>query len=113
MRHLFATTALAVILSMGVAQAQDTSSQPAATTTATGQDATQPMPAITPPEGYVEGDVVLTTDNLQGASVYDASGDEIGEVHGLVFANGSSSLGGAAGSTAPAAGMSGPATTST
>lgn len=48
-------------------------------------------PAITPPEGYVEQQTTFTTENLDGATVYDASGADIGEVHGLVFANGGNS----------------------
>lgn len=47
---------------------------------------------ISPPEGYAEQDVVLTTDNLEGATVYDVDGDDIGEVHGLIFANGTSTF---------------------
>ncbi|RQP04553.1 MAG: photosystem reaction center protein H [Paracoccus sp. BP8] len=106
MRHLFVTTALAAALSVAAAQAQDTPTPEAPAPEADtpqadtqpvpmGQEsapALEPAPIITPPDGYVEGDVVLTTENLEGATVYDASGEEIGEVHGLVFANGTTSL---------------------
>lgn len=92
MKQLFVTTALAAALSVTAAQAQETESQPVPMGQETAPAADEPLPTITPPDGYVEGEVVLTTENLQGATVYDASGDEIGEVHGLVFANGSTSL---------------------
>lgn len=92
MKQLFVTTALAAALSVTAAQAQETESQPVPMGQETAPAADEPLPTIAPPDGYVEGEVVLTTENLQGATVYDASGDEIGEVHGLVFANGSTSL---------------------
>ncbi|MDK8874587.1 photosystem reaction center protein H [Paracoccus sp. SSJ] len=119
MRHLFATTALAAALSVTGALAQQTETPqtetPQTETPQTetppvtiGEDTTpaaEPLPAITPPEGHVEGEVVLTTETLQGATVYDSAGDEIGEVHGLVFANGTTSLqGGDAGAAMPEAG---------
>lgn len=94
MKHLF-VTALAATLGMTAAQAQTTTA-PAAT------DATEAHAmAISPPEGYVEGDVVLTSDNLEGASVYDANGDDIGKIHGFVFASGASSLMNSTALTAP------------
>ncbi|UFS64616.1 photosystem reaction center protein H [Paracoccus denitrificans] len=109
MKHLFATTALAAALSVTGALAQQTETPQTETPPVTiGEDTTpaaEPLPAITPPEGYVEGEVVLTTETLQGATVYDSAGDEIGEVHGLVFANGTTSLqGGDAGAAMPEAG---------
>lgn len=100
MKQLFVTTALAAALSVTAAQAQETESQPVPMGQETAPAADEPLPTITPPDGYVEGEVVLTTENLQGATVYDASGDEIGEVHGLVFANGSTSLQGGEAGTA-------------
>lgn len=105
MKHLFATTALATLLgvaSVGAQQSEPGAPPPPApdSVNATGSlDAAETAPEIAPPEGYVESDVVLTSDNLQGATVHDARGEEIGEVHGLVFANGTHSL-----STAAAAG---------
>lgn len=85
MKHLF-VTALAATLGMTAAQAQTTTA-PAATDTTEAH-----AMAISAPEGYVEGDVVLTSDNLEGASVLDANGDDIGKIHGFVFASGTSSL---------------------
>lgn len=101
MKHLFVTTALAAVLSLAQAPAQAQVTPPAAP----AGDAAAPtavMPSITPPEGFVESDVVLTSENLEGATVYDASGAEIGEVHGLVFANGTTSMQGMDKAAAPA-----------
>ena len=102
MKHLFVTALTATLsLTAGQALAQTTPTTPPAATDTAATDTTA-TPAITPPEGYVEGDVVLTSDNLEGATVYDANGDDIGEVHGLVFANGTTSLmEGDAAATAP------------
>ncbi|RJL21525.1 photosystem reaction center protein H [Paracoccus siganidrum] len=98
MRKLLATSALAASLLCLPAHAQ-TESEEAPDATATQTDARL---TITPPEGFAEENVVLSTDNLEGATVHDADGDEIGEVHGLVFSNGSSSIGGANGDGAAA-----------
>ncbi|WP_323717956.1 photosystem reaction center protein H [Paracoccus aminovorans] len=112
MKHLFATTALAAALSVGAAQAQQTQTDPTPAPQDSAATAEAPVPTIAPPDGYVEGEVTLTTENLEGATVYDASGDDIGTVHGLVFANGTTSMqdadaapapGGTAPETAPAA----------
>lgn len=98
MRHLFATTALAAALSVAAAQAQESETQPPVPMgeeTAPAVDspaADAAPPAITPPEGYVQDDAALTTETLEGATVYDANGDAIGEVYGLVFADGTTSL---------------------
>lgn len=102
MKHLFVTALTATLsLTAGQALAQTTPTTPPAATDTAATD-TAATPAITPPEGYVEGDVVLTSENLEGATVYDANGDDIGEVHGLVFANGTTSLmEGDAAATAP------------
>lgn len=103
MRQLLLSTAVLAALGLGAAQAQDAPAQPApAPATQESAPAATAAPTIAPPEGYVNSDAVLTTDNLQGATVYDASGEDIGEVHGLVFADGSTSLGEAAApATAP------------
>jgi len=114
MRQLLLSTAvLAAALGLGAAQAQDAPAQPTpAPATQENAPAATAAPTIAPPEGYVNSDAVLTTDNLQGATVYDAAGDDIGEVHGLVFADGSTSLG-EADAAAPAATDATSATTPT
>lgn len=90
MKHIFATTALVSLLGVAVATAQQT--EPVTQSTAPDTMATTSQAEIIPPEGYVQSDVVLTTENLEGATVYDVSSDEIGEVHGLIFANGTTSI---------------------
>lgn len=92
MKHLFVTTALAAALSVGAAHAQQTQTDPTPAPQDSAATAEAPVPTIAPPDGYVEGEVTLTTENLEGATVYDASGDDIGTVHGLVFANGTTSM---------------------
>lgn len=89
MKRPYLNTAFAVMMSATFAHAQpdDDGTMPA-NTVETPQTSPEASPVITPPDGYVEGEVVLTTDNMDGASVYDASGDEIGTVHGLVFDSG-------------------------
>jgi len=86
MNYLLATTALVAAFAMGPALAQDD-----ATPAPIDTQNTLP-PTISPPEGYVEADMVLTSDNLEGAAVYDANDTNIGTVHGVVFANGSAAL---------------------
>jgi len=107
MNRLFTTTALALLLSaVGLhAQTADpaTPAAPAATAPATAP------PEITPPEGFAVEDVVFSAENLDGATVYDATGEKIGEVHGLVFANGTTTTGGM-NAAAPPAGDAPPAT---
>lgn len=90
MRHILAATSLAAALGATVAVAQEAPATPPVAEAPA--QATTPLPTITAPEGYAEAQVMFTTDNLQGASVYDASGADIGEVHGLVFANGTNSF---------------------
>lgn len=104
MKHLLVTALTATLgLTAGQALAQTATATPPPAATDTAVPNAAPAPVITAPEGYVEGDVVLTSDNLEGATVYDAMGDDVGEVHGLVFANGTTSLmKGAAAATAPA-----------
>lgn len=66
---------------------------PVTTTPATTADATtDTAPMITPPDGYTLSDAVLTADDILGASVLDASGDDIGNVEGVVFDNGTTHM---------------------
>lgn len=89
MRSLFVTVTLAALLGSASVGAQQTATEAEGTTP---NDAMAAPPSISAPEGFTKADVVLTTDNLEGAEVYDAAGEEIGEVHGLVFANGRTSM---------------------
>lgn len=75
MRRLLITTALATALGAGAGLAQ---------TTDTGRPAA-PMAGITAPEGFVRQDIVLTAEDLLGATIHDVTGESIGEVHDLVF----------------------------
>ncbi|MDS9470201.1 photosystem reaction center protein H [Paracoccus sp. MBLB3053] len=86
MSRLFSTTALILLLAGGSAVAQTATTPPAADPAV----ATAPMtaPTITAPEGYMADKIVFSAENLDGVTVYDATGERIGEVHGLVFANG-------------------------
>lgn len=54
-----------------------------AQTTTTGSD---PM-TITAPDGFERQDMVLTADNLLNASIYDATGNSVGEIDDLVLAS--------------------------
>ena len=121
MKNLLATTAMTIALTVGAAHAQTDTTDPALPPETSAPDATMDGTAtdgttmdsmtdgtdagvvgtadtdarltVSPPEGYAEQDVVLTTDNLEGATVYDVDGDDIGDVHGLIFANGTSTFG--------------------
>ncbi|MBU1304082.1 MAG: PRC-barrel domain-containing protein [Alphaproteobacteria bacterium] len=62
-----------------------TEAAPAAEVTTDAQVTAPAMPEITAPEGFVRQDVVLTADDLIGATIYDANGDSIGNVSDLVF----------------------------
>lgn len=87
MTHIITASALALALGVGVAEAQ-TATTPAADPTApAAAPTTLPPPAITAPEGFLAEKVVFSSDNLDGATVYDATGQQIGEVHALVFSN--------------------------
>lgn len=67
----------------GTSSATDTTTTGAAVTTDTATTA-----SITPPEGYTEYDrTALTSDDLQGATVYDANGESVGEITELVMAS--------------------------
>lgn len=48
------------------------------------------MPEITAPEGFVRQDISLTAEDLLGATIYDATGESIGDVHDLVLDIGAS-----------------------
>lgn len=74
-RLILSTTicaALALPMTAGFAQ-----------TSTTGSD---PM-AITAPDGFERQDMVLTADNLLNASIYDATGNSVGEIDDLVLAS--------------------------
>lgn len=116
MKKLLMTTMLVSAFAATSALAQ-TSTQPGTqpgmqqTTPGTGAN-TGATPGFTAPEGYARQDIVLTADNLIGATIYDATGDSIGSVQDLVIASSaagaaqppaSTSPGGTAG-TPPAAG---------
>ena len=62
-----------------------TEAAPAAGATTDTQVTALTTPEITAPEGFVRQDVVLTADELIGATIYDANGDSIGNVSDLVF----------------------------
>ncbi|MDO5705275.1 MAG: photosystem reaction center protein H [Paracoccus sp. (in: a-proteobacteria)] len=83
MKKLLASTAIAATLTLGPAVAQT------AAPNATTQDAATALPAetITAPEGYAEAQVDLTRETLKGATVHDATGDEIGEVEDVITAD--------------------------
>ncbi|MEH0074777.1 PRC-barrel domain-containing protein [Pannonibacter sp. Pt2] len=116
MKKLLMTTMLVSAFAATTALAQ-TSTQPGTqpgtqqTTPGTGSN-TGATPGFTAPEGYARQDIVLTAEDLIGATIYDATGDSIGSVQDLVIdssASGaapppaSTSPGGTAG-TPPAAG---------
>ena len=92
MIKLFPTGILMLALTAGAVAAQTVTTpqavQPVATTT------TAMPPTITVPEGYIAEKVVFSAENLDGVTVYDATGERIGEVHVLVFANASTSVAG-------------------
>ena len=100
MNRLFTTTALALLVSGAGLHAQTAAPAPPAAPAATAT-AVAP-PEITPPEGFTPEDVVFSAENLDGATVYDATGERIGEVHGLVFANGTTTTTGTDTAAAPA-----------
>ncbi|MBD9529869.1 photosystem reaction center protein H [Paracoccus sp. PAR01] len=95
MTHLVTATAFVLSLGLGAAVAQ-TAPDPAASAAA---PSTMPVPQITAPEGFLAEQVVFSAGNLDGATVYDATGQQIGEVHALVLSNGE---------TSPAAAMPSP-----
>lgn len=65
------------------------------TGTVAGDTAMDTTSQITPPEGYTEYDrTALTSEDLQGATVYDANGESVGEIAELVMAT--NATGGAA-----------------
>lgn len=72
----------------GTSTATDTTTTGTATTDmATGTDVGATA-TITPPEGYTEYDrMALTSEDLQGATVYDANGESVGEITELVMAS--------------------------
>ncbi|MBL8562078.1 MAG: hypothetical protein JNN06_07330 [Gemmobacter sp.] len=127
MKHLLLTTLLTTTLGVTAVQAQTDSSTPETGTNQTGttQDGTAgsgtattgaetpstamiEAPMIEPPEGFERQDLALTAEDVLGATLYDATGDAIGDVHDLVLDK--TALGGsapamsdgAAGSTAEA-----------
>ncbi|MDS9468860.1 photosystem reaction center protein H [Paracoccus sp. MBLB3053] len=111
MKRTLTTTALVMLMMGATANAQsDQPAEPGDTEPAATMVTTTHIQIIAP-EGFAAEDVVFTSDNLDGATVYDATGEEIGEVHGLVFANEDSSMkmssdmGKPAGETAADAGM--------
>lgn len=82
MHRKIALGAFAICLSAGLAQAQTSTTDPAATDPA----ATAPSVDLVVPEGFTLQTMPLTAEELLGANIYDISGDSIGEVHDLVFA---------------------------
>ncbi|WP_134681779.1 photosystem reaction center protein H [Paracoccus ravus] len=92
MHRLFTTTALVLVLGTSGLQAQTADPATPAEPAMPAATSTDAMPAeITPPDGFMAENVALSPENLDGATVYDATGERIGEVHGLVFADGSTS----------------------
>lgn len=80
MRNLLMTTLLASALGAGLALAQ---------TAPSSQSGTE----VTVPEGYVRQDIVLTAEQLLGATVYDVQGESIGDVHDLVLDSAAEQMG--------------------
>lgn len=68
---------------------------------------TATMPDIAAPEGFVRQDIVLTAEDLLGATIYDATGESIGDVHDLVLDIGASGGGGTTGAMPEAGGATG------
>lgn len=82
MKKLLITTMLVSALAAGPVLAQ--TADPATTAPAATSDPAL-MPEMTVPEGFMRQDVVLTAADLIGATIYDSSGESIGEVHDLVL----------------------------
>ncbi|MBL4918910.1 PRC-barrel domain-containing protein [Szabonella alba] len=87
MRKLLLTTTLVSALSAAPLVAQTT--DPAVSSDGTASSGTTAnradMSAVTVPEGFNQQDMALTADDLLGATLYDVTGDSIGEVVDLVL----------------------------
>lgn len=82
MKHLLLTTALVSLIAAVPVSAQTTDTTGAGTEATTGG-------TFTPPEGYTPFETAtLTVEDLQGATVYDANGESVGEISDFVFAGG-------------------------
>jgi len=82
MHRKLALGAFAVCLSAGLAQAQTSTTDPAAVDPAAPA---APVDLVVP-EGFTLQTTPLTAEELLGATIYDIAGDSIGEVHDLIFA---------------------------
>lgn len=82
MHRKLALGAFAVCLSAGLAQAQTSTTDPAAIDPAAPA---APVDLVVP-EGFTLQTTPLTAEELLGATIYDIAGDSIGEVHDLIFA---------------------------
>lgn len=65
------------------------------------------LPNIAAPEGFARQDIILTAENLLGATIYDANGDSIGDVHDLVLDTSAADTGAATGTGTPPGNASG------
>lgn len=111
MHRKLALGAFAVCLSAGLAQAQTSTTDPAAVDPAAPA---APVDLVVP-EGFALQSTPLTAEELLGATIYDIAGDSIGEVHDLIFAAPDAGAAGTMpeatdGSTAPDATATAPAT---
>jgi hypothetical protein len=89
MKHLLLTTALVSLIAAAPLSAQTTNT---AGDTAGDAAGTGTGTMFTPPEGYTAFEsATLTVEDLQGATVYDANGESVGEISDFVFAGGGSS----------------------
>lgn len=100
MKHMLLTTALVSLIT-----AMPLSAQTAETTTGTASE-TYTTGTFVPPAGYTPFEPnTLTVDDLQGATVYDANGQSVGDISDFVFAGGGAT-GSATGSTTGAGNLS-------
>lgn len=93
MRHLLLTTALISVIAAVPLRAQtntDAGNTAAATDADTQLDTgTADTAGFTPPEGFTEFETAsLTAEDLQGATIYDANGESVGEITDFVFDTG-------------------------
>lgn len=80
MTRLLTTTALIAALSVPAAMAQTTT-----TTPAPADSSMTERPTVAVPEGFTMREGALTAEDLLGATVYDSTGESVGDVQDLVL----------------------------
>ena len=99
MKNILLTTALvsliaAVPLHAQTASGTDTGTGTTDDTLVTGTTETTTGATVTPPEGYTQFETTaLTSDELEGATIYDANGESVGEISDFVFESSGSASG--------------------